>query len=86
MRRIAFSVLTAMFVLSSCTEEEHLAQEKFALQLTEMTDSEYPDNPDIGFRSANYQNSFFGIRSYFFGGNKNFSNILKNGPAKFKYT
>lgn len=42
-------------------DKTEVTEEKknYSLAITNLSDQEYPDNPDIGFRSANYQNHYF---------------------------
>ncbi len=42
---------------SSDTTNNEKVQHSFSI--TNLADTEYPDNPDIGFRSANYKNDYF---------------------------
>ena len=41
----------------SCTETP--VSENYTFSIKNLSDSEYPDNPDIGFRSEQYQNEYF---------------------------
>ncbi|MDP5140962.1 MAG: hypothetical protein NWP83_10905, partial [Spirosomaceae bacterium] len=47
----------------SCGNEKQFGEktktENLTFNITNLSDEEYPDNPDIGFRSENYQNEFF---------------------------
>jgi hypothetical protein len=48
-----------VLVLGSCTSNEEPKGNNLTFPITNLSDEDYPDNPDIGFRSENYQNDFF---------------------------
>ena len=59
MRILSFIVF---FALISCSKSEHNVEEEkdslknnYQIKVKELTDSDYPDNPDIGYRSEFYQ-------------------------------
>lgn len=57
---LILSILSLLLMIS-CTsqpKQENTAN-NLAFGVTNLSDEEYPDNPDIGFRSKNYQNQFF---------------------------
>lgn len=62
-RTLLFVFLTALLFTSCNTENKKSDQREvdksISFEITNMTDAEYPDNTDIGFRSSNYQNIFF---------------------------
>lgn len=57
------------------------SEQKFTLKLQELNDESYPDNPDIGFRSAEYSFDFFESAhiSPKTGDSCDFQFLLKNG-------
>lgn len=62
--RFVFNILTlvALFVITSCAEKTvtpSSSNPSLTFEIKNLTDQEYPDNPDIGFRSKDYQNNFF---------------------------
>ena len=62
-------ILGAAIVLAACSGEKKKeasteiptlpASNALTFEIKNLTDEEYPDNPDIGFRSANYQSLYF---------------------------
>jgi hypothetical protein len=50
-----------LLILISCTENEETETEKNNLTFTieNLSDEEYPDNPDIGFRAKDYRSNWF---------------------------
>lgn len=58
-------LLSIVLVISSCDNSPKPAQEvsapsiSYPLEIIELDDNFYPDNPDIGFRSENYATDFF---------------------------
>ncbi|MFK7756601.1 MAG: hypothetical protein AB8B53_06690 [Flavobacteriales bacterium] len=57
--------LTICFVLilvswaGLCTLDFESKGKVFEFEITNLTDEQYPDNPDIGYRASDYQNIFF---------------------------
>jgi len=54
--------LSCLLAFVSCDTQvgnTSLPQEELSFSIQELTDQEYPDNPDIGFRSKNYSSDFF---------------------------
>ena len=55
-------ILACLFAFVSCNtqvDKSPLSQKELSFNIQELTDEEYPDNPDIGFRSKNYSSDFF---------------------------
>ena len=63
--RFSLIILVVNCLISSCSETNKTSESKveksnwLRFEITEKTDVEYPDNPDIGFRSNSYSNTFF---------------------------
>lgn len=58
------SIIILTILLISCNTNSQKSDQKeeekpLSFVITNMSDNEYPDNPDIGFRSKNYKNIFF---------------------------
>ena len=63
-KRTVLSVLLIAILLTSCNTASNKSDQKvdakpLSFKITNLSDKEYPNNPDIGFRSTNYQNIFF---------------------------
>lgn len=58
-----FIFFTIIALLYSCTIDKNKSslvnQSSFTFTVENLSDEMYPDNPDIGFRSKNYQNNYF---------------------------
>lgn len=58
-----FSIFILSLFFSSCEEMAEINNEVntslYGFEIKNLTDEEYPDNPDIGFRSSDYQNELF---------------------------
>jgi len=53
-------ILFCFIILSSCKDNiSNTQSDALTFEIKNLDDSEYPDNPDIGFRSSKYQNDFF---------------------------
>ena len=54
-------ILFCFIFLSSCKENnsKNIQSDVLTFKIKNFDDSEYPDNPDIGFRSSTYQNELF---------------------------
>lgn len=87
-RQILFLIITTTLLIS-CDNTNNLPNKtkennKFSFEITSLTDKEYPDNPDIGFRSTNYQNDFLTDGNIDSTSNKfifNFSFFTKNSDT-----
>jgi hypothetical protein len=55
--KILLSLILCQF-LFSCSPEGSL-EDKITFPITNLSDQEYPDNPDIGFRATNYKFNYF---------------------------
>ncbi|MFT7002145.1 MAG: hypothetical protein ACJAVW_003183 [Spirosomataceae bacterium] len=55
---ILFCTVTTL-ILGSCGSNEEEKDSSLTFPITNLSDEDYPDNPDIGFRSKEYQNDFF---------------------------
>lgn len=47
------------FLLFSCQNKDAFKKELYRFDIRNLTDVEYPDNPDIGFRSKDYEFNYF---------------------------
>jgi hypothetical protein len=60
---ILYALIIATILVSCNTgnkkSDQKKGRESISFIITNLSDEEYPDNPDIGFRSSNYQNLFF---------------------------
>lgn len=54
-------LISTVVLLFSCNqkEENNAVKSSTTFNITNLTDDAYPDNPDIGFRSTNYQQEYF---------------------------
>lgn len=62
-RLLSFFVLLLFFCSCRKTAKRNTGENnsKFELKIKNLTDKEYPDNPDIGFRSEVYQSELFSL-------------------------
>lgn len=63
-KHTAILTLLVILILTSCSSgDKENAESKgdgaLTFSIENLTDKEYPDNPDIGFRATNYQTTFF---------------------------
>ncbi len=60
MKKLAMPLLLVVLLTNCCSETNKQNQARVSLfEIQNLTDEEYPDNPDIGFRSSNYRNNLF---------------------------
>jgi len=61
MLKITFFVLLLISISTSCqlNEKENDNSNTFNFDIRNLSDSQYPDNPDIGFRAKDYENEWF---------------------------
>lgn len=52
-----------LLFLASCKNDVKEKSSIYPFEITELTDQQYPDNPDIGFRSENYKTEYFTLGS-----------------------
>lgn len=58
-KRIAAIVLIAVLIVGCTDKKPEETNDTLSFEITNLTDEQYPDNPDIGFRSQQYQNDYF---------------------------
>ncbi len=56
--------ILTIVIFSNCNSENQSSKldpktDQISFEITSLSDQDYPDNPDIGFRSVSYQNDFF---------------------------
>ena len=56
---IALSILSLFSCENNTKEEDQQTTSKYSFKIQNLTDNEYPDNPDIGYRTSNYNTSYF---------------------------
>ncbi|GAB5418026.1 MAG: hypothetical protein Crog4KO_31060 [Crocinitomicaceae bacterium] len=52
-------ILAVLLTISACNESEKNDVQRIDFKIDELTDAEYPDNPDIGFRHPQYSTNAF---------------------------
>jgi hypothetical protein len=64
-KKTILSCLISSILFQSCTSPKNTIEsnrtilEKYDFSIQSLSDAQYPDNPDIGFRSESYKNNYF---------------------------
>lgn len=54
-----YFITIILLACNNSSDTEQIEGNEFTFEVKNLSDEEYPDNPDIGFRSTNYKNNYF---------------------------